>query len=143
MLFELTETSSIVAIDSTARFLQELTTHGHAICLDDVGAGSTSLQMLRAMPAHFIKLDGSVVHGAARPGGDHTLFKALVDLARGKGAELIAEQIETEADARFCAQAGARFGQGWLFGKASPVALRQRDKAKPIEVAWSGGQVLR
>ena len=77
------------------------------------------------------------------PGGDHTLFKALVDLARGKGAELIAEQIETEADARFCAQSGARFGQGWLFGKASPEALRQRDKAKPIEVAWSGGQVLR
>ncbi|GIL40928.1 EAL domain-containing protein [Roseiterribacter gracilis] len=145
MLFELTETSSITAIDSTAQFLNKLASCGHAICLDDVGAGSTSLQMLRAMPANFIKLDGSVVHGASRPGGDRTLFKALVDLARGKGAELIAEQIETEADARFCAQAGARFGQGWLFGKASPEAIKQRDKSKPIDIGgnWGGGHTLR
>jgi EAL domain-containing protein (putative c-di-GMP-specific phosphodiesterase class I) len=136
MLFELTETSSIVQIESTAQFLRELTAYGHAICLDDVGAGSTSLQMLRAMPANFIKLDGAVVHGAARPGGDPTLFKALVDLARGKNAELIAEQIETEADARFCAKAGAKYGQGWLFGKASPDALRLREKSKAIDIGW-------
>lgn len=143
MLFELTETSSITAIESTASFLHKLSTVGHAICLDDVGAGSTSLQMLRAMPANFIKLDGAVVHGASRPGGDRTLFKALVDLARGKGAELIAEQIETEADARFCAQAGARFGQGWLFGKASPDALLQRERAKPIDIGLGGAHTLR
>jgi EAL domain-containing protein (putative c-di-GMP-specific phosphodiesterase class I) len=137
MLFELTETTSIAAVDSTARFLEELVARGHAICLDDVGAGSTSLQMLRAMPAQFLKIDGSVVHGASRPGGDRTLFKALVDLANGKGAQLIAEQIETDADARFCAQAGARFGQGWLFGKPSAESLRDRQRCNPIEIAWN------
>jgi len=57
------------------------------------------------------------VRGAAR--GDHetATLTAIVMLAKAKGAELIAEQIETLQEARLMAAAGAKFGQGWLYGR--------------------------
>ena len=63
---------------------------------------------------------------------------AIVSLAKAKGAELIAEQIESLPEARAMAAAGARFGQGWLYGKptADLAFSSHRHVQLPDDPGW-------
>ena len=45
----------------------------------------------------------------------------MVDLARTVGARVVAEQIETEAEAALMHELGVDYGQGWLYGRPGPL----------------------
>jgi EAL domain-containing protein (putative c-di-GMP-specific phosphodiesterase class I) len=137
-MIEVTETAFIKDAARMAKVLEELRGLGHTISLDDVGAGKTSLEALRMLPADFFKIDGSVVRGAVRGDHDASTLAAIVAIARAKGAELIAEQIESLPEARAMASAGARFGQGWLYGKptADLAFSSHRHVQLPDDPGW-------
>jgi EAL domain-containing protein (putative c-di-GMP-specific phosphodiesterase class I) len=48
----------------------------------------------------------------------------MVELARTVGAQVVAERIETEAEAALMRELGVEYGQGWLFGKPGPLPGR-------------------
>lgn len=95
-----------VVIEVTERFggrttavikhLKQLRQQGFKIAIDDVGTGNSGLEMLRKIDAEFVKLDRSIVVGAATEPGARAVLMAMATFARQTGAFVIAEGIEGE-----------------------------------------------
>ena len=106
---------------------------GFQLALDDVGAGNAGLEMLRALPVDFIKIDRAVVASAVDDRGARAVLLAIMAFARESGSFVIAEGIETEAmlelarDPNPTGEAraiGAQGAQGFLLGRPAPVPDR-------------------
>jgi len=93
---------------------------GNAIALDDVGVDPTSLAFLPVLEPEVIKLDMSLLRSPDTP---HTreVCAVVTAEARRTGAAIVAEGIETEEDLITARGLGARWGQGWLFGRPAPM----------------------
>ncbi|ONG47061.1 hypothetical protein BKE38_24485 [Pseudoroseomonas deserti] len=119
LLIEVTET---VEIDNEAEAVtcrEALRQHGVTVCIDDFGAGAAGLSYLRLLKPDLVKLDGRFMEATSggQRGESYNFAAALVELARATGAAVVVERIETEADADTARSFGARYGQGWLFGR--------------------------
>lgn len=117
MLIELTETSDISDVAAAAETIASLRGADVPVCIDDFGAGSAAFRYLREFRVDFVKLDGAYVRGALQNAREHGFLLAMVELANFVGARLIAETIETDAEAAMMQDLGVEYGQGWLFGK--------------------------
>ncbi len=93
--------------------------HGVRIALDDLGSGYASLNAVVALRPDIVKIDRSWVSGATESELATRRLRDLVTLAGGLGATLVAEGIETEAEAQLLESMGVELGQGWLFGRPS------------------------
>jgi len=121
LLVEITETAEIEDEEEARRTVEALRARGLPICIDDFGAGAAAFRYLRAFRVDFVKVDGVYVGNAVESERDRGFIAAMVDLARTVGAEVVAERIETEAQAALMQRLGVGFGQGYLFGR--PGAL--------------------
>jgi EAL domain-containing protein (putative c-di-GMP-specific phosphodiesterase class I) len=117
MLIEMTETAEIEAVDEVIATAAALRSLGIPFCLDDFGAGVADIRLMRTVLPDIVKLDGSYMAGLANGGRDRAFVAGMVELARAVGADVIAERIETEAEAEALKNLGVRYGQGWLFGR--------------------------
>ncbi|EFH11637.1 cyclic diguanylate phosphodiesterase (EAL) domain protein [Pseudoroseomonas cervicalis ATCC 49957] len=130
LLVEVTETVEIENEAEAVACREALRQHGAAVCIDDFGAGAAGLSYLRLLRPDLVKLDGRFMEACAggQRGESYNFAAALVELARATGALVVAERIETEADAQTARSFGARYGQGWLFGRpgALPGSLTPR-----------------
>jgi diguanylate cyclase (GGDEF)-like protein len=121
---ERTDARKEVLIPEAAR----LRALGFLLALDDVGAGNAGLDMLRALPVDFIKIDRAVVAAAVEDRSARAVLLAIMAFARESGSFVIAEGIETEAmlelarDPTGDAHAtGAQGAQGYLLGRPAPM----------------------
>ncbi len=121
LVVEMTETAEVQDLKAAARTVEALREIGVPFCLDDFGAGGADVRVLRALPASIVKLDGSFAPGVASGGRERGFVAAIIEMARAAGAEVVAERIETEAEAAAMQSVGVDFGQGWLFGKPGPL----------------------
>jgi EAL domain-containing protein (putative c-di-GMP-specific phosphodiesterase class I) len=129
LVIEMTETSLAEnQIDLTMGLLG-LQARGTGIAIDDFGTGKTSLSVISSLPADFVKLDGSLIE-VKKPELRRGLLEIGVKFADLMGAEVIVEKVETKAELAFAREVGAKFAQGWLFGK--PIDLRSQ-KADSIK----------
>ena len=103
---------------------------GFKLALDDVGAGNAGLEMLRALPVDFIKIDRAVVASAVEDRGARAVMLGIMAFARESGSFVIAEGIETEAMLELARDPnpagevraiGAQGAQGFLLGRPAPV----------------------
>ncbi|WP_054142182.1 EAL domain-containing protein [Bosea sp. AAP35] len=121
---EVTETLFLGNDTSAIRTeLKRLSAEGVLIALDDFGTGYSSLTHLRDFPIDQIKIDRSFVSGLGPNTESQSIIKALVDLAHALDMTVLAEGIETEAQYDLLRAIGCDSGQGYLFGKANPVAF--------------------
>lgn len=101
--------------------LTELRSVGVKVAIDDFGTGQTSLTTISDVPCDFLKVDNALVHQR-----DLKLRAGFLEIAQRLasllGAEVIAEGIETEEHLTSVIDANMRYGQGWLFARASRVA---------------------
>jgi EAL domain-containing protein (putative c-di-GMP-specific phosphodiesterase class I) len=100
--------------------LAPLRAGGMRLAMDDVGAGFSSLRHIVVTTPDVIKLDRSIVDGVDRDPILSTLVRSLVDFARACGAGVVAEGVETRADADRLPTLGVDHGQGWHFGRPGP-----------------------
>ena len=123
LLIEITETAEIEdeAEAEAVRTVEALRERGLPLCIDDFGAGAAAFRYLRAFRVDYVKIDGLYVMAAARGGQDRAIVAGMVDLARTVGARVVAERIETEAEAALMQELGVDYGQGWLYGKPGPL----------------------
>ena len=121
LVLEITETVPVVDLADAAAQIDRLNAMGIEIALDDFGAGYNSLTYLHALPVQIIKLDRGLAVGSQRDRID-TLYRSVVGLCDALGMEVVAEGIETTAQAEAVFAAGCRLGQGHLFGRAVPIA---------------------
>jgi diguanylate cyclase (GGDEF)-like protein/PAS domain S-box-containing protein len=105
------------------RALALLNANGVRIALDDFGTGYASLRHLKQFPVDIIKIDQSFVHDMESDPGDEAIIHAVINLGRSLGIKVVAEGIETEAQATRLIELGCDFGQGFLFSK--PIAARR------------------
>ncbi len=111
----------IVDLADAAAEISRLNALGVRVALDDFGAGYNSLTYLHALPVQVIKLDRSLAVGA-EPDRDVTLYRSVIGLCDAFGLDVIAEGIESSAQADTVADAGCRLVQGHLFGRPTPLA---------------------
>ncbi|GAA0461037.1 hypothetical protein Ade02nite_15460 [Paractinoplanes deccanensis] len=125
VVLELSEHDPVEDYDALHAVLRPLRERGMRFAVDDVGAGFSSLRHIVATSPDVIKLDRSIVTGM---GGDPVLpvvARSLADLAKAVGAVVVAEGVESAADAATLAGLGIDLGQGWLFDRATaPEELR-------------------
>jgi EAL domain-containing protein (putative c-di-GMP-specific phosphodiesterase class I) len=122
LVLEITESLLVRDVDSCIARMRELKRRGISISLDDFGTGYSSLSYLKTMPLDELKLDRSFVTGIASAARDRALVAAVVQLARTLDIAVVAEGVETEAQARVLDAIGCSIHQGFLYGKAVPAA---------------------
>lgn len=118
---EVTETAVVENMARLTSQLAALRATGVRIAIDDFGTGQASLAYVHLLPADLIKLDMSFVQRIGRQDRSEAITKIMIDMGRAIGADLVAEGVETEAQARWLREHGCQTGQGWHFGRPMPL----------------------
>jgi diguanylate cyclase (GGDEF)-like protein len=114
---------------SVVKRLKRLHEQGFKIAIDDVGTGNSGLDILSKIAAEFVKLDRSIVVGAATESSARAVLMAMATFARQTGAFVIAEGIEDAETLQFLrsiddrdlsSHAIIQGGQGFGLGRPSP-----------------------
>jgi EAL domain-containing protein (putative c-di-GMP-specific phosphodiesterase class I) len=135
------EITENVALDfGDAPVLQKIHDRGIKIAFDDFGTGYASLSYLRRFPLSRIKIDRSFVAKATDDEGDAAIVRSLIAMAHNLSLEVIAEGVETTAQAAFLLNHKCEEAQGYLYAKPLPAAefgayLRGHLLAGPAEPA--------
>jgi diguanylate cyclase (GGDEF)-like protein len=122
LVIEVTETFLALDPDYATKVLTELRKLGVAIAIDDFGVGYSSLSSLRRLPVDILKIDRSFVSQAPTDPVDASIAQAIAALARGLNLILVAEGVETEAQAEFTRSIGCHKHQGYLFARPLDAA---------------------
>jgi diguanylate cyclase (GGDEF)-like protein len=117
LTLEVTETSALVEGTAALATMAALQAQGVHLVLDDFGVGHGSLQLLREAPVSGLKVDRRFVQRMLDDRRDWAIVTALLKLARGLGAEVVAEGVERPAQAHALARLGCQRQQGFLFAR--------------------------
>lgn len=126
LVVEITESMMVDRSDDTTAKLRTLREAGIQIAVDDFGTGYSSLSSLSRLDVNYLKIDQSFTRELAAGNRVLALCEAIVVMAHKLGLEVVAEGIETEAQAALLRQIGCGLGQGWLFARAVPAAEAER-----------------
>jgi diguanylate cyclase (GGDEF)-like protein len=114
---ELTETVLMEASQKHSEALQRLRQIGLRIAIDDFGTGFSSLKYLTIYPIDRLKIAQELVFRVTDDPRNAAVVRAAIRLARELDIEIIAEGVETEAQARFLWSAGCKQAQGYHYGR--------------------------
>jgi EAL domain-containing protein (putative c-di-GMP-specific phosphodiesterase class I) len=138
-------------LDDVGRFGELATAlrqRGFLVVLDDVGAGHSNLDRIPLLRPDVIKIDRSLITGVDGDFYKQETFKSLVSLSRRIGALVVAEGIETEAEAVTALELGADLLQGFFLGRPAPAAAfdhggfeRAADCVEPLARAFKSHMV--
>jgi EAL domain-containing protein (putative c-di-GMP-specific phosphodiesterase class I) len=134
LLLEITESAAVSNLDEVREQILRLGALGIAVGLDDFGTGFSSLNMLRSLPLQSVKMDRGLI--APLPAPDATaVVRAVCQLAVALNLHVVAEGIETEAQAVVARAAGCNELQGFLFAQPlSPEEAGQWLSHMPVAV---------
>jgi diguanylate cyclase (GGDEF)-like protein len=118
---EITETAAIRDMRDAQRFILDLHDTGCKVCLDDFGAGFSTFAYIKQLPVDVIKIDGLFVRNLARERDNQVFVRAMLDIARGFGKQVVAESVEDERTLEILRGYGVQMAQGWIFGLPSPI----------------------
>lgn len=90
---------------------------GFRIAVDDLGSGASSLAALAEIDPDVLKLDMSLIRGLDGEVRKKRLVEMLCRFAAASGIEVVAEGIETEAEARAATALGVDLLQGYWLGR--------------------------
>ncbi len=134
---EITETHLIRdhGTDEAVAAMEELQTLGVAFVIDDFGTGYASLTYLKRFPIQALKIDKSFVRGLGSDPHDAVIVQATIAMTCGLGIRVIAEGVETAAQAVFLRAYGCDGAQGHYFGKPeSAKDMTERLRHRPLVV---------
>ncbi|MBV9829286.1 MAG: bifunctional diguanylate cyclase/phosphodiesterase [Alphaproteobacteria bacterium] len=114
--FEIGETALTHNPEVSSAALAELERLGVRVAIDDFGTGHSSLTTLRRYPAEAVKIDGEFIAQIGTSQGEK-LVDALIGIAQGYNASIIAEGIETDEQRAFLRRGGCELGQGYFFAE--------------------------
>lgn len=121
LVFEVTEGILIQDLQGTAERMNELAQLGIRFSIDDFGTGYSSLTYLKRLPLYELKIDKGFVQDAPYDLDNAAIVRLILAMARQLNLRVVAEGVETEAQARFLGEHGCETMQGYFF--ARPCAL--------------------
>jgi EAL domain-containing protein (putative c-di-GMP-specific phosphodiesterase class I) len=107
--------------DLTLQTVHQLRAMGVYVDIDDFGTGYSSLSSLKRLPVTSIKIDRSFVRTLGIDPKDNAIVSAIIGLAHALGLRVVAEGIETEAQAAELVRLDCDFAQGFLFARPRPA----------------------
>jgi EAL domain-containing protein (putative c-di-GMP-specific phosphodiesterase class I) len=115
---ELESTENIaLSREEAAMPLQTLRAQGVKIAFDDFGTGYTSLRCLTVFPVSRLKIDRSFVERITNSARDAAIVRSIITMAKSLNLEVVAEGVETDAQAAFLRNERCQEAQGFLYGK--------------------------
>jgi EAL domain-containing protein (putative c-di-GMP-specific phosphodiesterase class I) len=127
LVLEITETSRMSDLTAAGAAVRRLRETGVRVALDDFGSGFNALAQLHALPVDVVKLDGALTGLEDHPSRAETLARSVLAICADLGVAVVAEGVETAAQAAALARLGCKLGQGYLYGP--PAALRELSPA--------------
>ena len=118
---EVTESLLMAEIDESIRKLRELREMGLRMALDDFGTGYSSLAYLSKLPLDTLKIDRSFVHGMTERADNTSIVSAIISLGQALRLKIVAEGVETDAQAQLLRLLRCDEAQGFLFSKPLPA----------------------
>jgi diguanylate cyclase (GGDEF)-like protein len=137
LILEITESGLMLRTQATIARLEALRALGVHLAIDDFGTGYSSLSYLERFPIDILKIDRTFVSSAGATVSP--IARAIVELGRTLGLQVVAEGIEHVAQARWLTDIGCRFGQGYLYARPMGAAAIEtllaegQGLARPIE----------
>ncbi len=112
---ELTESVVMQGVEPALEKLRQLAALGVKVAIDDFGTGYSSLSYLRQFTVDRLKIDQSFVHDLPGNADAEAIAAAIVAMGINLGFRIIAEGVETEAQAAFLQGVLCKEGQGYLY----------------------------
>jgi diguanylate cyclase (GGDEF)-like protein len=142
LTLEITEGSFMADPVRAIALLHQLRGLGVRLSVDDFGTGYSSLSYLSRLPVHEVKIDRSFVTGLRDRTDDATIVRAIVDLGRHLGLQVVAEGVEDRTTWDLLGEMGCDLVQGWHLARPMPPGeLLPWLRAHPA--AGAGGPALR
>lgn len=115
--FEVTERDSIEGIENFIYNIKVLRGMGIKIAVDDTGAGYASLNTISELMPDVIKIDRSVIQNIDKNSVKESMLKGLLLVAREAGSIVVAEGIESEAEASVLTRNKVELAQGYFYAR--------------------------
>ena len=123
LYLEVTESALVHDVEQAKSALEQVKALGVRIAIDDFGTGYATLDYLRQFSmADELKIDQSFIEGVEVDGSrEEAIVAAAVGIAESLGVTVVAEGVETEAQAEALRRLGVELAQGYLFSRPLPV----------------------
>ncbi len=122
LVLEFTESTLIADIDAARERIEALRLRGVHFAIDDFGTGYSSLTYLSQLSLDQLKIDQSFVQSIGTDPSNAAIIRAVIEMARVLGLEVLAEGVETQEQLDFLRLEGCDLFQGYLFGRPVPAA---------------------
>jgi EAL domain-containing protein (putative c-di-GMP-specific phosphodiesterase class I) len=118
---ELTESLIMQDVELAVATMRDLQSLGVQLAIDDFGTGYSSLSALKTFPVTRLKIDKSFIDGLLAHENDKAVAGAVISLGQTLNMRVIAEGVETDAQAAFLRNINCDEMQGYLFSKPLPA----------------------
>ncbi|MDD9893924.1 MAG: EAL domain-containing protein, partial [Gammaproteobacteria bacterium] len=123
---EITEQFLLEGDELSKRNIERLRDEGVRFAIDDFGTGYSALGYLPKMPVDCLKIDRSFVSDLEHDEVAQEVIHAVVRVAHATGHEVVAEGVETTAQANKLGSLGCDFGQGYMYSQPLPFQQLQQ-----------------
>lgn len=132
LAFEISEATAMSNIEMAKQLFVLLKEIGCACALDNFGTGFSSMYYLKQLDVDYLKVDGSLIRELADDEGSRLFVRALCDVSKGLGKEVIAEKVESPDVLAELHSLGIEYAQGYYIARPSPF-ITLEGSAKVID----------
>lgn len=126
IMLEVTESAMLSNLSQSLETMARLRLKGFHLAVDDFGTGFSSLQQLSQIPLSELKIDRSIIHGAARRPQLAAILHSAIDMGRRLRVSTVAEGVENADDWQMLRFSGCDNAQGYFLAKPMPADNMQR-----------------
>ncbi len=113
---------SFMDVDLARRTIRDIRETGMKVSIDDFGTGYSSLAYLHSLQVDCLKIDKAFIDTIGAQSVTSQVIDHIINIGQALDIHLVAEGVETQAQASYLKEHGVEYAQGYLFGRPLPIA---------------------